>query len=116
MLLGRASSGPGRSPCRASAFRRVRQLHLPAPDARSETALPWIVDDPAAPPDPAVVRLTDFEGEWRFEAAGADTRASVVWETNPGGMLPDTDTVRKQWGKVAILDIASASHAAIRIQ
>ena len=74
----------------------------------------WVpIAHAAAPVDPSVVRLTELDGEWRFQAEGGDTRVTYVWESDPGGNLPDANAVRKQAGKLAITDIANACGATI---
>lgn len=71
------------------------------------------VVDPRAPDDGRTVRLTAFDGEWRFAADGAGTRVTYLWEANPGGSLPDVGVVRRQAGLAAVQDLANACGARI---
>jgi hypothetical protein len=70
---------------------------------------PWTsVESAAAPPTNGVVRLSWFEGEWRFADEGGHTRVTYVWEADPGGNLPDVKAVRTKAGFLAIQDMANA--------
>ena len=68
----------------------------------------------SAPPQEGVVRLSWLDGEWRFAAAGNDTRLTYLWQSNPGGNLPDVDAVRRKAGTLAVLDMAAACGTSIR--
>jgi hypothetical protein len=71
------------------------------------------IEHAAAPPLEGVVRLTWLDGEWRFAAEGSHTRLTYVWESDPGGNLPDVRAVRSKAGFLAIQDMASACGANI---
>jgi hypothetical protein len=78
-------------------------------DADGSEVYAWVaITDPAVPDDGSTVRLTWFEGEWRFAADGSNTRVTYLWEADPGGNLPDVAVVRKKAGYLAINDIAAA--------
>ncbi|HNC97292.1 MAG TPA: START domain-containing protein [Myxococcota bacterium] len=70
-------------------------------------------DHPKAPVDPAIVRLSWSEGEWSFKPEGGHTRVGYLWQSNPGGGIPDVTAVYKQAGYLAIRDIATACGAEI---
>lgn len=67
----------------------------------------------AAPPLDGVVRLSWLDGEWRFAAAGSNTRLTYLWQSNPGGSLPDVDAVRRKAGTLAVADMAAACGTSI---
>lgn len=71
------------------------------------------VEHPRAPVSPEIVRLTWSEGEWSFKAEGGNTRVGYLWQSNPGGGIPDVGAVYKRAGFLAIQDIASACNAQI---
>lgn len=66
------------------------------------------VTHPAAPDDGSAVRLVNLDGEWRFKAEGDHTRVTYVWESDPGGNMPDASVVYKKAGTFAITDMANA--------
>jgi len=75
---------------------------------------PWSpVTHAKAPDDGSTVRLATMDGEWRFQAEGAGTRVTYVWQSDPGGNLPDVSAVHKQAGLFAIQDIAAACGARV---
>lgn len=77
-------------------------------DADGTEVFGWKPVTHAGAPDDGTVRLTAFEGEWRFKADGGNTRVTYVWDAYPGGNLPDASVVYKTAGKLAVLDMANA--------
>ncbi len=78
------------------------------------TVFAWTpITHASAPEESGVVRLTWLDGEWRFAADGANTRVTYVWQSDPGGGLPDVKAVRKQAGTLAVQDIANACGAKV---
>lgn len=71
------------------------------------------IEHPKAPVDPAIVRLGWSEGEWSFKPEGGQTRVGYLWQSDPGGGIPDVTAVYKQAGYLAIRDIATACGAEI---
>jgi hypothetical protein len=66
-----------------------------------------------APPQDGVVRLSWLDGEWRFAPEGGRTRVTYLWQSDPGGNLPDVDAVRRKAGTLAVQDMAAACGTAV---
>jgi hypothetical protein len=76
--------------------------------------LSWVpVEHPSAPPVRGVVRLTEFEGEWRLEAVGDHTRVWHVWHADPAGDFPSwaMSQAKIRTGYEVLQDLAHASGA-----
>jgi hypothetical protein len=81
--------------------------------------LSWVpVEHPSAPPVHGVVRLTEFEGEWRLEAVGEHTRVWYVWHADPAGDFPNwaMSQAKVRTGYEVLQDLAHASGAELVAQ
>jgi hypothetical protein len=77
--------------------------------ADGSTTFAWTpVEHPSAPPTSSIVRLSWLEGEWKFAPEGSNTRVTYLWQADPGGNLPNVESVWKKAGTLAITDIANA--------
>jgi hypothetical protein len=90
----------------------ARFAHRTEADGTEVYAWTPVVHD-AAPPQDGVVRLSWLDGEWRFAASGGNTRLTYLWQSNPGGSLPDVDAVRRKAGTLAVADMAAACGTSI---
>ncbi len=68
------------------------------------------VTHPEAPPRRGVVRLTQYGGEWRLRADGANTRVTYLWQADLGGSFPSwaVGLARRKAGHEALKDLAGA--------
>ncbi len=83
-------------------------------DPDGTTVFAWTpITHSGAPEEKGVIRLTWLDGEWRFAADGSNTRVTYIWQSDPGGGLPDVKPVYKQAGTLAVRDIATACGAEI---
>lgn len=74
------------------------------------------VTHPNAPATDDIVRLSRMEGEWRLEPAGAETRATYLWQAELMGSFPTwaLSTARKKAGNEALKDLAKTRDAKLR--
>lgn len=81
---------------------------------QNQRIISWVpVEHPSAPLVPGVVRLTEFEGEWRLEAMSEYTQVWHVWHADPAGDFPNwaMSQAKSRTGYEVLQDLAHASGA-----
>ena len=76
------------------------------------------VEHEAAPPVNGVVRLVDYQGEWRLETANEGTWVTYMWHAHYGGSLPGfaLPQARKKTATEALKDISKVNDTTFELK